>query len=70
MNYRVRMIVMLLVVSAFSGGSLSYMYENLKEKIAENLRKEIEESVSNLIVFDNYQEKKWKENMQTNLSNL
>ena len=62
MNYRVRMIVMLLVVSAFSGGSLSYMYENLKEKIAENLRKEIEESVSNLMVFDNYQEKKWKEN--------
>lgn len=60
MNYRVKMVLVLIVVGAFSGGSLSSMYNNVKAKIEENMRKEIELSLSGLLPCASYEEKEWK----------
>ncbi len=61
MNYRIRMLIVLLVVSLFSGGSLSFMYAHLKRKIEENLRRELEESLRLLLPVQKYEVKEWKE---------
>ena len=60
MNYRLKMVITLLIVGAFSGGSLSFVYKKTSPKIKENLRKEIENSLSLLIPSSSYSEKSFK----------
>ncbi|NOZ64211.1 MAG: RnfABCDGE type electron transport complex subunit G [Caldiserica bacterium] len=56
MNYRVKMILTLLVVGAFSGGSLSFVYNKMLPKIEANLKKEIENSLLLLVPAASYKE--------------
>ncbi len=60
MNYRVKMVLTLLVVGAFSGGSLSFVYNKMLPKIEANLKKEIENSLLLLVPAASYQEKSFQ----------
>ena len=60
MNYRIKMILTLLVVGAFSGGSLSFVYRNTLPRIEENLRKEIEDSLLLLLPATSYEERSFQ----------
>jgi len=57
---RFRMILTLLIVGIFSGGSLSFVYQATKDKIQENLKKEIESSLFRLLPCDSYTRVNWK----------